>query len=100
MKNCPRGPRSSGVRRDDDCLERDPRWGFSCGGGCKFHQGLCRNFLGQELTLITSSPTIPTYTMEGQWTDMVIASGDQLYTNNGSTGFAAGPVVTTTGLVA
>jgi hypothetical protein len=55
---------------------------------------------GQQLTLVTSSTTIPTYTMEGQWTDMVIASGDQLYTNNGSTGFAAGPVVTTTGELA
>jgi hypothetical protein len=47
-----------------------------------------------EILDMTLAP--PDYTSQGNWTDMVIASGDQLYTNTAGE-FGAGPVITATG---
>ena len=47
-----------------------------------------------EILDMTLAP--PDYTSQGNWTDMVIASGDQLYSNAAGK-FGAGPVITATG---
>jgi len=47
-------------------------------------------------TINFTPTTPPNYTVSGNWTDMVISSGDQIYTNVPAE-FGAGPVITGTG---